>query len=163
MTELLLWVDADTIITNFSLSLEYFIQSYANQQVSVNHVRKDVIFVRPTSDRILNAGVILIRNSQNARNFFLQVYNSKYWSNDWCTQWALEQAAMVDVANATPDNKSPVFVILNNDHALQGMCGFSYFKLCFWKPGDFIVHFAPPVCPLNEMEAFIRQYRLASL
>ena len=161
--ELLLWVDADTIITNFSLSLEYFIQSYANQQVSVNHVRKDVLFVQRASNWILNAGVILIRNSQNARNFFLQVYSSKYWSNDWCTKWALENAAMNDVVNAIPDNKSPVLVVNNNDHALQSMCGFPYFKLCYWKPGDFLVHFAPPLCPLNEMEAFIWQYKLASL
>ena len=132
--ELLFWVDTDAVFVHMDKTLESFIDAYPG---------KELIVSWPLTDRMLNAGVLLMRNTPTVREFFLNVTNGKTWKNDWCSHSKFEQAAVRDqLDSGTMDGKFAV----ERSNGLQTLCSFQN-KECVVSEKDFIAHFAPPDCP----------------
>ena len=132
--KLLFWVDTDAVFVNMDKTLESFMDAYPE---------KDFLFSWPRTDRMLNAGVLLFRNTLTVREFFLNVTNGKQWKDNWCFRNKLEQAAIRDELNSgAMDGK----YVIERSNLLQTLCSF-HNKECVVSEKDFIAHFAPPDCP----------------
>jgi hypothetical protein len=95
---------------------------------------------------MLNAGVLLFRNTPTVREFFLNVTNGKAWKNNWCSRNKFEQAAIRDQLNSGTMNGK---YVMERYNLLQTLCSFNN-KECVVSEKDFIAHFAPPACPALE-------------
>ena len=104
----------------------------------------DFLFSWPRTNRMLNAGVLLFRNTPTVREFFLNVTNGNAWKNNWCLLNQFEQAAIRDQLNGgAMDGK----YIIERSNLLQTLCSFNS-KECVASEKAFIAHFAPPDCPV---------------
>jgi hypothetical protein len=135
--KLLFWVDTDAVFVDMDKTLESFMEMYPG---------KDFLVSWPRTDRMLNAGVMLFRNTPTVREFFLNVTNGKAWKNNWCSQSPFEQAAIRDQLNSGTMNGK---YVMERDNLLQTLCSFNN-KECVVSEKDFIAHFAPPNCPALE-------------
>ena len=148
--ELLLFVDSDAIFTNFSTKVESF---FALPEAK----DKDMLIVKPSSNRFINAGVILMQNTENTHAFFLASIDQQLWSKDWRFRWGFEQSAMWHLIHPLHSIWRHIIHVFKGDHTLQGLCGFSDGH-CLWRPGDFIAHFAPPRVPTKLMDRFMKEH-----
>ena len=146
--EILLWIDADAVFTNIGKSLSSFFEQEKGMELLIS---------RPISDRILNAGVLLMRGTKSIRDFFVNVTNGKAWKSNWCSEWTLEQSAINDQLQSGSLNGK--YVIKHDDRFLQSLCGYNNGQ-CKWTKDDFIAHFAPPACPqlVDIVRDFLDKY-----
>ena len=154
--ETLLCLDTDAIFTNFSIKVESFFDLPEAKG-------KDMFVVVPSSDGYLNAGVLLMQSTDNTRALLLASMDEQRWSTDWRFKESFEQSAMWELLRPVHSPWRNVVHLSMNDRTLQGLCGFTGVKFtlygyCFWKPGDFIAHFAPPYVPAGHIARFIEEH-----
>ena len=65
---MLLWVDSDCIFTNINKTIESHFEKYPDKELLMNW---------PKTDKMLNSGVILIKNTKSTRDFFHNVTTGK--------------------------------------------------------------------------------------
>lgn len=106
----------------------------------------DLVIAKPKRDKMINAGVFFLRNTEWAQTFLNKVQETTEWFNRGPSY---EQGAMWDIIQL-PGFKEHVLLLENDDHT------FNTFP-SLYVSGDFIVHFAPDKCPgpavLNGLEA----------
>jgi hypothetical protein len=92
--EWLIWLDMDAIFVNRSLTIERFLEM-CEERVGGKEAFEEINFIvaRPVSDKMINAGVFLIRNSAWARDFLRRGIQARY---DFSYDASLEQSAMRD-------------------------------------------------------------------
>ena len=132
--EWLFWMDMDAVIAELDKDLRDIIK-FAEE----NHTHKDqelsLIVAQPKRDRMLNAGVMLIKNTDWSRRFFSEVQTRSTWYH----VRSFEQAAIWEVM--TEDKWAPgVYNYAQDDHTMNT------FPKVYHK-GDFVIHFAPAGCP----------------
>ena len=154
--ELLLFVDTDTVFTNFSVKVESLFDLPEFQG-------KDFSIVVPSSDEYINTGVMLMRNTDNARALLLASMDEQRWSTDWRFKFGYEQSAMWELLRPVNSTWRNVAHVSMSDHTLQGLCGFIHVLLvlyghCLWQPGDFLAHFAQAPYPAGQLESFMEKY-----
>jgi len=154
--ETLLFVDTDAIFTNFSIKAESFFDLPEAKG-------KDMFVVAPSSDEFLNAGVLLMRNTDNARALLLASMDEQRWSTDWRFKESFEQSAMWELLRPVNSTWRNVVHVSTSDHTLQGFCGFIHVFLvlyghCLWQPGDFLAHFAQAPSPSGQIARFMEDY-----
>lgn len=142
--EVLLWIDTEAVFTNMNKSLESFFDVDKGKELFVSW---------PKSDKILNAGVLLMRSTQAIRDFFVNVTSGNTWTQDWCRKMTLEQSAINDQLQTGSLNGK--YVMKHNNRFLQSLCGYRNGG-CVWTETDFIAHFAPPACP--ELVDVVRDF-----
>ena len=147
---LLFFVDSDAIFTNFSIKVESF---FALPEAK----DKDMLIVKPSCNRFINTGVMLMRNTENIRALFLASMDQQSWNRDWRFRFGFEQSAMWGLVRPARSIWRHSIHVFDGDHTLQGLCGFSDGH-CLWRPGDFIAHFAPPRLPGKLMERFMKEH-----
>ena len=98
------------------------------------------------------------------RALLLASMDEQRWSTDWRFKESFEQSAMWELLRPVHSPWRTVVHISMNDRTLQGLCGFTgvrfriFYSYCFWKPGDFIAHFAPPYVPAGHIARFIEEH-----
>ena len=137
--KILFWVDTDAVFVAMEKTLESFFDS-----------RSGIEFLAgwPRTDRMLNAGVLLMRNTPTVRDFFINITTGREWKGDRCSRSKFEQSAIKDqLESGLIDGKYE----LERNNELQTLCSF-HDKDCVVSDKDFIAHFAPPDCPkLNDL------------
>jgi hypothetical protein len=129
------WLDADAMITNWTIPLEHFIDN-------------DYHFIATVDRYNINAGSYFIRNSKEGREFFEEVwshrFDEKYQKHHWH-----EQQCIIDLVDkyksimkfvSQREFNSYDYDFYNRDHGnthdwdLFGKNG-------NWQPGDFVIHY----------------------
>ena len=154
--ETLLFVDTDTVFTNFSIKAESFFDLPEAKG-------KDMFVVVPSSDEYINAGVLLMRSTDNVRALLLAAMDEQTWTTDWRFKFGYEQSALWDLLRPVNSTWRNVVHLSTNDHTLQGLCGFIHVLLvlyghCLWEPGDFLAHFAQAPYPSQQIASFMKVY-----
>ncbi|KAG0379606.1 hypothetical protein BGX24_012479 [Mortierella sp. AD032] len=133
--EWILWMDMDAIVANLDRDArEIILQAEQLNKDKANEV--SVIVAKPSEDHMLNAGVMLIKNTDWGRRFLMEVQRRKTWYNQ---RPSYEQGAIRDVIR-DPLWSSGVYLFDGDDHTMNTFPD-------FYEQGDFIVHFAPAGCP----------------
>jgi hypothetical protein len=138
----LYWAGADTLITNFYIKLESFIDEDYH-----------IIMAKDIND--INADSFMLKNSPESRAYFAYLWTQveKYQDHMW---W--EQQAMIDsmptyghLFKFVPQKTFNSFLyrqlywnIYHSDIDKTGNCG-------QWEPGDFLIHFAGSGLPKKEL------------
>ncbi|KAK3841180.1 MAG: hypothetical protein J3R72DRAFT_369525 [Linnemannia gamsii] len=130
----LLWMDMDAVIADVDKDLRAIIQT-AEEAGGTNGDEVSLIVARPKRDKILNAGVMLIKNTEWSRAFFNEVQTRAPWYH----KSSYEQAAIWEVMSE-PKWSSGVYLFDGDDHTMN-----TFPKL--YTQGDFIIHYAPAGCP----------------
>lgn len=145
----LFWMDMDAVIMNPDITVQGILDDLrAKYPDGPRAFEKniDLVIAKPTKDKMINAGVFFMRNTEWAQKFLNAVQDSKKWYNQGPSY---EQGAMWDLIQL-PGYKERVLLLENDDHTFNTL-PYRY------MPGDFIVHFAPDKCPnpavLNGLEA----------
>ncbi|KAF9901497.1 hypothetical protein EC991_006072 [Linnemannia zychae] len=129
----LFWMDMDAVIADLDKDLRTIIQ--AAEAKSINGEEISLIVARPNRDKMLNAGVMLIKNTEWSRNFFNEVQTRAAWF----MKSSYEQAAIWEVMSEAKWS-SGVYLYDGDDHTMN-----TFPKL--YAEGDFVIHFAPDGCP----------------
>ncbi|KAG0280312.1 hypothetical protein BGZ95_010591 [Linnemannia exigua] len=133
--EWILWMDMDAIVANLDRDARDIIRQA--EQLNENKANEvSVIVARPLKDNMLNAGVMLIKNTDWSRRFLMEVQRRKIWYN---RKPSYEQGAIWDVMR-DPLWSSGVYLFDRDVHTMNTFPS-------FYEQGDFIVHFAPAGCP----------------
>ena len=148
--QLVIFVDSDAIFTNFSMKVKTLFDLFQAKD-------KQMFVTVPSLDRYINAGVTLMHNSDDARALLLAAMDEQQWSTNWRTTWGFEQSAMWELIRPPNSRWKSIINISEDDHTLQGLCGFSN-GCCLWKPGDFIIHFAAAASKAIEIAKFIKDH-----
>ncbi|KAF9384290.1 hypothetical protein CPB97_005807 [Podila verticillata] len=132
--EWLFWMDMDAIVADLDKDLRDIIK-FAEE----NHTHKEqelsLIVAQPKRDSMLNAGVMLIKNTDWSRRFLSEVQTRSTWYHTR----SFEQAAIWEVM--TEDKWAPgVYNYARDDHTMN-----TFPKV--YEEGDFVIHFAPAGCP----------------
>ncbi|KAG0272476.1 hypothetical protein BGZ95_011789 [Linnemannia exigua] len=130
----LFWMDMDAVIADLDKDLRAIIQT-AEEEKGTNGEEISLIVARPKRDKMLNAGVMLIKNTEWSRAFFNEVQTRAPWYH----KSSYEQAAIWEVMNE-PKWASGVYLYDGDDHTMN-----TFPKL--YANGDFVIHFAPAGCP----------------
>lgn len=133
------WMDMDAVIVNQERSLFTLLDELRERYpggADAFDENVHLIASRPTRDPMVNAGVFFLRNSAWSMKFLRDLQGMTEWYNKGS---AYEQGAMWDLMRL-PENEPHVFLLDRDDHT------FNTFPR-FYKPGDFVVHFAPDKCP----------------
>ncbi|CEP10296.1 hypothetical protein [Parasitella parasitica] len=145
----LFWMDMDAVIMNPDKTVQGILDDLrARYPDGPRAFEKniDLVIAKPTKDKMINAGVFFMRNTDWAQKFLNAVQDSTKWYNQGPSY---EQGAMWDLIQS-PGYKERVLLLDNDDHTFNTL-PYRY------VPGDFIVHFAPDKCPgpavLNGLEA----------
>ncbi|CAO0794228.1 unnamed protein product [Mucor circinelloides] len=145
----LFWMDMDAVIMNPDITVQGILDNLrAKYPDGPRAFEKDIdlVIAKPTKDKMINAGVFFMRNTEWAQKLLNAVQDSKKWYNQGPSY---EQGAMWDLIQL-PGYKERVLLLENDDHTFNTL-PYRY------VPGDFIVHFAPDKCPgpavLNGLEA----------
>lgn len=81
----LLWMDMDAVVVDLNKDLNEIIQKAATQRAALGgDLAKEeisLIVAKPSKDRMLNAGVMLIKNTDWSRRFFSEVQKRRYYYN----------------------------------------------------------------------------------
>lgn len=135
----LFWMDMDAVIMNPDKTVQGILDELrATYKEGARAFEKniDLVIAKPTKDKMINAGVFFMRNTPWAQKFLNDVQKSK----EWYTQApSYEQGAMWDLIQL-PGYKERVLLLDNDDHTFNTLPK-------RYRPGDFIVHFAPDKCP----------------
>ncbi|KAF9127023.1 hypothetical protein BGW39_006178 [Mortierella sp. 14UC] len=133
--EWILWMDMDAIVANLDQDARDIIRRA--EELNNNKTNEvSVIVARPLKDIMLNAGVMLIKNTDWSRRFLMEVQRRRTWYNK---RPSYEQGAIWEVMR-DPDWSSGVYLFDRDVHTMNTFPS-------FYEPGDFIVHFAPAGCP----------------
>ncbi|KAG0285286.1 hypothetical protein BGZ98_005572 [Dissophora globulifera] len=132
--EWLFWMDMDAVVADLDKDLRDIIR-IAEESKESEGQELSLIVARPKRDKMLNAGVMLIKNTDWSRRF-LNVVQTKV---DWYRKSSYEQAAIWEVMT-DPEWSSGVYLFDGDDHTMN-----TFPKL--YEEGDFIIHFAPAGCP----------------
>ncbi|KAF1796962.1 hypothetical protein FB192DRAFT_1401529 [Mucor lusitanicus] len=124
------WLDMDAVVMNSAQTIEALLQ-----RLEINDSTHFVI-VRPGTDKMINAGVFLIRNTAWSFQFLQEIQNQSEWYRQGPSY---EQGAMWDVMRREGFIQHTKF--LDRENHL-----FNTFPK-FYQQDDFIVHFAPDKCP----------------
>ncbi|KAF9313670.1 hypothetical protein BG003_004918 [Podila horticola] len=137
--EWLFWMDMDAIIANLDKDLRDIIK-YAEEHHN-NEQELSLIVAQPKRDKMLNAGVMLIKNTEWSRNFFSEVQTRSIWYHTR----SYEQAAIWEVM--TESKWATGVYNYQDDHTMN-----TFPKM--YDLGDFVIHFAPAGCPaVSVLEA----------
>ncbi|KAG0015652.1 hypothetical protein BGZ82_001322 [Podila clonocystis] len=134
--EWLFWMDMDAIIADLDKDLRDIIK-YAEEQHNIKNNGQEelsLIVAQPKRDKMLNAGVMLIKNTEWSRKFFSEVQTRTIWYHTR----SYEQAAIWEVMTE-PKWASGVYNY-QDDHTMN-----TFPKL--YHDGNFVIHFAPAGCP----------------
>jgi len=113
--ETLLFVDTDTVFTNFSIKAESFLDLPEVQG-------KDMFIVVPSSDQYINAGVLLMRSTDNVRALLLATMDEQRWSTDWRFKFGFEQSALWELLRPVNSSWRNFVHLSTNDHfAMRSM------------------------------------------
>ncbi|KAG0235764.1 hypothetical protein BGW41_000659 [Actinomortierella wolfii] len=129
--EWILWMDMDAVIANMDRKVEDLVNlatTRAGREVSL-------IAARPVKDKIFNAGVFLIKNTDWSRAFLKEVQTR----TEWFSKSSYEQHAMWDVLMEEKWSEG-VYIFDKDDHTMNTFPA-------YYAEKDFIVHFAPDGCP----------------
>ncbi|KAI7889089.1 galactosyl transferase GMA12/MNN10 family-domain-containing protein [Mucor mucedo] len=135
----LFWMDMDAVIMNPEQTVQTLLDEFRNSFPEGPRAFEktiDLVISKPTKDKMINAGVFFMRNTEWAQKFLNTLQESTYWYNKGPSY---EQGAMWDLIQE-PGYKEHVLLLENDDHTFN-----TFPKL--YVPGDFIVHFAPDKCP----------------
>lgn len=134
--EWLFWMDMDAIIADMEKDLHDIID-FAEKANAAKDIKEEVslIVARPKRDKMLNAGVMLIKNTEWSRAFFAEVQTRAPWYH----KSSYEQAAIWEVMKEEKWS-SGVYIYDGDDHTMN-----TFPKL--YEEGDFVIHFAPAGCP----------------
>ncbi|KAF9580898.1 hypothetical protein BGW38_002271 [Lunasporangiospora selenospora] len=144
--EWLFWMDMDAVIADSDVDLRAIIEE-AEKQKGPEKGEISLIVARPVRDKMLNAGVMLIKNTGWSRRFLDEVQTR----SDWFKRSSFEQAAIWEVMNEAKWS-SQVYLFDGNDHI------FNTFPKNY-KVGDFVVHFAPDGCPAVPVLEALRRIK----
>ncbi|KAI8979816.1 galactosyl transferase GMA12/MNN10 family-domain-containing protein [Mycotypha africana] len=137
--EWIFWMDMDAVIMNADQTLQGILDDLRVKYPEGPRAFEkniDLVIAKPTRDKMINAGVFLLRNTEWAHKFLNAVQASKNWYNKGPSY---EQGAMWDIIQL-PGYKEKVLLLENDDHTFNTLPK-------RYIPGDFIVHFAPDKCP----------------
>lgn len=136
----LLWLDMDAVIMNSQQTIEELMTrlktDYYNGTASEFDEKIDFIIIRPGTDKMINAGVFLIKNTSWSFKFLREIQAREEWYRQGPSY---EQGAMWDVMRQPEYIKRTLYLDREN-HI------FNTFPK-FYQDGDFVVHFAPDKCP----------------
>jgi hypothetical protein len=119
--ETIVWMDSDTHILNFDTTLELLIERYMDEQHDIL-VSKDW--------KIINTGVVFLKNTEFSRQFIAQVNKNKEFIHDG--NW--EQTAFIQLYDENyMDAQTKISVVYH-------ICFNSYWYNYAW--GHFLIHFA---------------------
>ncbi|KAL9542827.1 hypothetical protein MBANPS3_008414 [Mucor bainieri] len=125
------WLDMDAVVMNS----EQTVQDLLQRRLEIDDSTHFVI-VRPGTDKMINAGVFLIRNTAWSFKFLQEIQSQSEWYRQGPSY---EQGAMWDVMRREGFIQHTKF--LDRENHL-----FNTFPK-FYQQDDFIVHFAPDKCP----------------
>lgn len=136
--EWLFWLDMDAVVMNNDISIDDLIQNVTVNYNKEGKLPEDIhfIIVRPGTDKMINAGVFLIKNTPWSFQFLQDIQERQEWYRQGPSY---EQGAMWDVMRQDQYMKHTLFLDREN-HI------FNTFPK-FYENDDFIVHFAPDKCP----------------
>ncbi|KAI9483601.1 MAG: hypothetical protein EXX96DRAFT_499878 [Benjaminiella poitrasii] len=129
--EWVFWLDMDAVILNSDQSIEVLFDRLGVKENDI-----DFIIVRPGTDKMINAGVFLIKNTNWSFEFLKEVQSRTEWYQQGPSY---EQGAMWDVMRQ-PEYMNRTLFLDRENHV------FNTFPQ-FYEDDDFIVHFAPDKCP----------------
>lgn len=92
--EWLFWMDMDAVVANMDKDVRDIIR-LAEKDRPVGSEEVSLIVARPARDKMLNAGVMLIKNTDWSRRFFNEVQTKV----DWARKYSYEQAAIWEAMN----------------------------------------------------------------
>ncbi|KAI7862682.1 galactosyl transferase GMA12/MNN10 family-domain-containing protein [Spinellus fusiger] len=127
------WLDMDAIIMNPNITLDSLIHRFTTTHSNFSQV--NWVVVKPTHDPMINAGVLLIRNTPWTMQFLRDLQGMTEWYQKGPSY---EQGAMWKLLQQ-PQHQ-PHVLVLEGDHF------FNTFPRRY-KKDDFVVHFAPDKCP----------------
>ena len=96
----------------------------------------ELLVARQPGERMLNAGVLLIRDTANVHKFFTNVTSSRIWNDNWCEQSSNEAWTTHQLQSTTMKVKQEV---------LQTLCKFNDKEcnhLSFPTDDIFVLHLA---------------------
>ncbi|KAG0030344.1 hypothetical protein BGZ81_002779 [Podila clonocystis] len=138
----LLWMDMDAIVANIDKDVRDIIR-LAEETSEREDTEISMIVARPIKDKMLNAGVMLIKNTDWSRRFFNEVQRRKGW---YRRSPSFEQGAIWEVMQE--DRWKSGYHLFDKDDRTMN----TFPK--YYDNGDFIIHFAPAGCPaVAVMEA----------
>lgn len=138
-TEFLLYLDADTLITNSEFDFTPYIYK-------LDHENTDLLLVRDSS--ALNAGVMLIRNTTRVLDLFQRVWER---TNRIRHKW-WEQAALIDEYRKNQESRRLISVIPKDEHGLLNPTSEEY-----WTKDSLLIHFAG--LPKHSLIGLFRKYK----
>ena len=101
----------------------------------------ELLVARPPGERMINAGVLLMRNSATVKEFLLNVTSRRAWNDNWCEKSSKEARNTEQLQSATMKEQK---------RGLQNLCKY-YDKnsdnLSFPTNDVFILHLARSKCP----------------
>ncbi|CAG8563029.1 11169_t:CDS:2, partial [Racocetra fulgida] len=144
----ILWLDMDAVIANQDITIEQLFENFKKKVGNEKFDNISFIIARPKNDRMINAGVFLIKNSEWSRKFLRDAQKqSKYYYYG-----SLEQQALY-IMMKTKMYKKGTLYLDQDDHT------FNTFPHRYIL-GDFIVHWAPDNgCPAQNVLDGIKKFR----
>ncbi|KAI8603251.1 galactosyl transferase GMA12/MNN10 family-domain-containing protein [Dissophora ornata] len=143
--EWLLWMDMDAVVADMDKDAREIIRLAKDMDEREGN-EISLIVAKPLRDKMLNAGVMLIKNTEWSRRFWKEVQRRKDW---YYKPPSYEQGAIWEVMQ-DPEWSSGVYMFDRDDHTMN-----TFPKV--YKDGDFIIHFAPAGCPAEPvLEALLK-------
>ncbi|KAF9363534.1 hypothetical protein BGX34_003891 [Mortierella sp. NVP85] len=133
--EWLLWMDMDALVANMDKDVREIIRLAEEMDTREGH-DVSLIVARPQKDKMLNAGVMLIKNTEWSHRFWSEVQRRRDWYNK---SPSFEQGAIWEVMQ-DEQWASGVYLFDRDDHTMNTFPQ-------YYQEGDFVVHFAPAGCP----------------
>ncbi|KAG0207298.1 hypothetical protein BGX28_001455 [Mortierella sp. GBA30] len=133
--EWLLWMDMDAVVANLEKDVREIIRLAEDRDEREGN-EISLIVAQPQKDKMVNAGVMLIKNTEWSKRFWSEVQRRKDWYNK---RPSYEQGAIWEVMQ-DPLWSSGVYLFDKDDHIMNTFPQ-SY------QEGDFVIHFAPASCP----------------
>ncbi|KAI1302298.1 hypothetical protein EDD11_005633 [Mortierella claussenii] len=133
--EWLLWMDMDAVVVDMEKDVREIIRK-AEEMKEEDEREISLIVARPVKDKMLNAGVMLIKNTEWSRRFWSAVQRKKDW---YTTGPSYEQGAIWETMQEQAWAPG-VLLFDKDDHTMN-----TFPK--YYQEHDFIVHFAPAGCP----------------
>ena len=101
----------------------------------------ELLVARPPGERMINSGVLLMRNSATVKEFLINVTSRRAWNDNWCEKPSKETWTTEQLQSAT---------MKEQQRALQNLCKY-YDKnsdnLSFPTNDVFVFHLARSKCP----------------